>query len=80
VSAISEAGSGLSRALPGGTDVSIVLKVLAGYFWVWFHNHRNETIIKKHLLVFNVTIKVKDLHSLFVLLFGQEPTPAIIGD
>ena len=41
-------------------------------FWEWYHHHADDTIIRRKILVFSVTIRVHDLRPLFVMLFGEE--------
>ena len=56
-------------------------KLLNPFFWGWYHDHANDMIVKRKILVFSVTIRVRDLHPLFVQLFGPEPaTPGIVPD
>jgi hypothetical protein len=48
------------------------------FFWRWYFSHRRDVLIKRKILVFSVTIRVEDLRHLFVSLFGEQPTDAII--
>ena len=45
---------------------------LAAVFWEWYRNHADDTIIKRKVFIFSVTIRVRDLHPLFEALFGPE--------
>lgn len=45
---------------------------LSAVFWEWFRNHSNDVIVKRNILFFSVTIRVKDLTPLFEALFGPE--------
>lgn len=67
------AQSTLARELPAGVDTAAILRVLALFFWRWFQNNREDTLVKRRILIFSVTIKVKDLRPLFVSLFGEPP-------
>jgi hypothetical protein len=49
-----------------GTDIM----VLGRFFWDWYRMHSEDVILKKQILFFKVTIKVKDLTGLFTDLFG----------
>lgn len=53
-------------------------KFLGVFFWRWYHEHRRDVIIKRKVIIFSVTIRVEDLRPLFVSLFGEQPTDAII--
>lgn len=46
---------------------------LALVFWEWYEAHKDDTIIKRKVIIFSLTIKVKDLRELFVMLFGNPP-------
>lgn len=46
---------------------------LALVFWEWFYKHQNDVLFKKTVVVFKITIKVKDLKALFEQLFGPQP-------
>lgn len=48
-------------------------RVIGPFFWMWYHDHANDTIIKRKILIISVNIRVRDLYSLFVQLFGPEP-------
>lgn len=41
-------------------------------FWEWYHNHADTVLFKRKVLLFSVTIRVRDLRPLFVMLFGEE--------
>ena len=47
--------------------------IIAPFFWQWYHNHANDLILKRKVLILKITIRVRDLHPLFVQLFGPEP-------
>jgi hypothetical protein len=68
----------LRNKLPAGVDISLILSVLGQFFWKWYYNNRGDTIVKRKILIFNVTIKVKDLKPLFVSLFGTPPADMIL--
>lgn len=54
-------------------ESQVDIRVLAPFFWQWYHDHANDMILKRKLIVFQVTIRVRDLYPLFVQLFGPEP-------
>lgn len=56
-----------------GISTQIDVRILAPFFWKWYHRHANDMILKRKILIFSVTIRVRDLHPLFVQLFGPEP-------
>lgn len=74
---LQQAHAELTSALPAGVSVTVILSLLGKFFWKWYYLNRNDTILKKKIVVFNVTIKVKDLHHLFVALFGTPPADLI---
>lgn len=37
-------------------------------FWMWYHQNQDAVVLKRWFF----SIRVKDLHSLFVRLFGEE--------
>jgi hypothetical protein len=45
---------------------------LSAVFWEWYRNHSDDVIIKRKIVLFSVTIRVRDLRALFEVLFGQE--------
>ncbi len=63
------------RGMQADIDVTKIRAVLAVFFWQWWIDHQRDTIIKKHILFFNVTFKVRDLFPIFVALFGNNPLP-----
>jgi len=54
-------------------DNKIDFRILAPFFWQWYHDHANDKIVKRKILFLRLTILVRDLHPLFVQLFGPEP-------
>lgn len=57
-----------------GVGTQMDVRVLGPFFWGWFLRHSDDVIIKRKILFFSVTIRVRDLHALFVQLFGPEPS------
>jgi hypothetical protein len=43
------------------------------YFWRWYDEHVKDVVFKKTIIVFKVTILVKDIKPVFVMLFGEKP-------
>jgi hypothetical protein len=64
-----------SKALPELTAMQKV--ALSAIFWEWYFKHSGDTIVKKTILVFKVTIKVKDVRPIFEQLFGNPPPGSI---
>ena len=64
--------SALSDLKGIGTQVDV--RILAPFFWKWYHKHANDMILKRKIVIFSVTIRVRDLRVLFEQLFGPEPT------
>lgn len=48
-----------------------IKEFIAEYFWRWYDVHLDDRIITVKILIFNKTIRVRDLESLFVMLFGN---------
>lgn len=61
------------KSSKAGLQGKIDWVLLGPFFWKWFHEHENDLILKRKILIFSVTIKVKDLRVLFEQLFGPEP-------
>lgn len=59
-------GAGAAQLTP------IQRAALAAVFWEWYRAHSDDVIVKRKIVVFSVTIRVKDLRGLFVMLFGEE--------
>jgi hypothetical protein len=56
-----------------GVSTQVDVRILGPYFWKWYHKHANDLIVKRKILIFSVTIRVRDLRVLFEQLFGPEP-------
>jgi len=54
-------------------DGRIDWRIIAPFFWQWYHDHAGDMILKRKILVLRITIRVRDLYPLFVQLFGPEP-------
>lgn len=64
----------LSAKFPG-IDVSKLREVLGVFFWQWFVTHQKDALVRRKILIFSVTILVRDMFPLWVLLFGNNPIP-----
>lgn len=51
-----------------------IRKIIAKQFWGWLLQHWEDKLVTVKILIFNKTVRVRDLESLFVLLFGPKPT------
>lgn len=73
----SRLGADIARAFPGldGDAIAKLRAVFAVFFWQWWIDHQRDTIIKRKILFFSLTLKVRDLFPIFVALFGQNPLP-----
>ena len=69
----------LSREFPG-VDLARLRTVLAVFFWQWYRDNKNDTILKHRVFIFRVTVKVHHLHAVFVALFGLDPLPRVGDD
>ena len=69
MSALSSAkmmGSGAAELTP------VQRAALSAVFWEWYRTHSEDTIVRRKVFVFTITIRVKDLRVLFESLFGPE--------
>ncbi len=69
MSALSSAkvlGSGAAELTP------VQRAALSAVFWEWYRTHSEDVIVKRKVIFFTVTIRVRDLHPLFESLFGPE--------
>jgi len=66
----------LTREFPG-IDLHKIRAILAVFFWQWYIDHQRDVLVKRKLVFFSVTLKVRDLFPLFVLLFGNNPLPRV---
>jgi hypothetical protein len=42
-------------------------------FWTWYEAHQDAVMLRKRLLVFPVTVRVRDLRTVFGAVFGVPP-------
>jgi len=72
-------GADIANAFPQmrGDDLIKIRAVIAVFFWQWWVDHQRDTIIKKKLVFFTVTFKVRDLFPIFLVLFGNNPVPRV---
>lgn len=54
----------------------VILEYAAPLFWGWYHTHENDVVLKVGWWFIKKTVHVYDLHSIFVLLFGDDPAVA----
>lgn len=52
--------------------VGALRRKIASEFWEWYQEHKDEAIKSRQLLLWRVTIRVRDLKGIFVQLFGPE--------
>lgn len=57
-----------------GISTQVDVRVLGPFFWGWYLRHQDDIIIRRKILFLAIKIRVRDLHPLFVQLFGPEPT------
>ena len=53
------------------TAVDIRSKISA-IFWLWFYSHQDERVTTVKVWFISKTLYVRDLRSIFILLFGPE--------
>lgn len=58
-----------SEAAASGSEQGIK-DAIARFFWEWFREHEDDVLIKKTIIFFSISIKVRDLRFLFEMLFG----------
>jgi hypothetical protein len=45
-------------------------------FWTWYEAHAEDVMLRKRLLVFPLTVRVRHLRSAYQLVFGAPPVGA----
>lgn len=60
------------KAINAKTPSGVDIRLLNPFFWNWYHLHLDDTIVKRKIVFFTLTVKVRDLRPLFVSLFGEE--------
>jgi hypothetical protein len=50
-----------------------VMETVSKLFWRWYHEHKDNKLVKVGWWIFHKTIYLRDLHSVFEMLFGPEP-------
>ncbi len=70
--AITVPGSGAAGPVTDAVR-EVIRGELARHFWRWYEQHREDVLLRRTVVIFKVTIRVRDLRDLFVMLFGAEP-------
>jgi hypothetical protein len=50
----------------------LIKATVAKFFWTWYHQHENDKIVSIGWWIIKKTVRVRDIHGVFVLLFGEE--------
>lgn len=54
--------------------VAAIKAEAASLMWEWYHDHSDRIVAHVHMWFFARDVKVQDLHDVFVLLFGADPS------
>ena len=46
---------------------------IARGFWEWYSENEDMVLVRRKVLIIPVVVRVRDLHDLFVTLFGLAP-------
>lgn len=57
---------------PQDVTIDLIKEAIARQAWGWYDVHKDDVILSRKILFFAVNIHVRDLHGLFVRLFGPE--------
>lgn len=55
------------------TDEAFLRQFIASVFWNWYYENLNRKVTAVSWWVFKKTFFVRDLRSIFELLFGEDP-------
>lgn len=69
-----ELGDDATAALEAAAELAEfpVPEPLKAAFWTWFQAHRENVVLRKRILFFTVSLRVKHLKFLFEKFFGPE--------
>lgn len=68
----------LSRAqTQTNVDIKLLLPFVGAAFWGWLVPRWDDVILKKRIVFFSVTLRVRDCYGVFVKLFGPPPVGVI---
>ena len=62
-----------STAIAAITAFPVADPALRQAFWKLYDAESEDVLLKKRILIFTITLRLKHLHFLFVLLFGPHP-------
>lgn len=68
---IDEAVLVLPDVSPEEISIDGVRAALAQYAWQWWYAHQEDVLVRRKILWITVAIRVRDLHGLFIKLFGD---------
>lgn len=54
------------------SDVAFIKSLIAREFWAWFELHKEDKIISIGIWFLRKTVRVRDIRSVFELLFGAQ--------
>lgn len=60
--------------LAPGTSVDYIRSTLNMLFWSWYATNEDRKLTTVKWWIISKTVYVKDLHDVFALLFGPQPT------
>lgn len=55
-----------------GASTDWLVRAVRRFFWTWYDEHQEDVVLQvKRFVVFTFTLRVKDLYTLFTVLFGK---------
>lgn len=62
-----------TTGLANTTNEDEIRKSISAMFWMWYQTHAEQKVTTVKFWFISKTVYVRDLHSLFQLLFGPQP-------
>jgi hypothetical protein len=70
---LDEAMVNVPNVAPADLSIDAIREAIAAQAWGWWYVHQDDVIVSRKVLFWTVSIRVRDLHGLFVRLFGEQP-------
>jgi hypothetical protein len=61
-----------TAGLANTTNEDEIRKGISAMFWMWYKTHADQKVTAVKFWFISKTVRVRDLHGLFQLLFGPE--------
>jgi hypothetical protein len=55
------------------TDLDRIRHIIAAAFWLWYASHKDTKLTTIKVWFISKTVKVRDIESVFEMLFGPAP-------